>query len=146
MHRTQRHGWLLISQISCAFQTSTSNVQLIDDWMNIWNVAARAAAVSSTCRAACYLMEAVLAFNLLGFDLIAESVDSMVSSPDVHAPAIVVDSSLSFWTFIWNSRRVKVPTASYLTSERTLHWLFSRWSPGISQRNPYYFHHANMSA
>ena len=75
-------------------------------------------------------MDTILVCRLLAFNSIAESIDTIVSSTDLNGPSVLTDSTVSFWTSLWRIRNVEAPSASGLTSERILHWLFSKWAPG----------------
>ncbi len=122
---------ILTTLFSCVFQPSARSLEFTGDWLNIWNAAARCATSPLTCRAACYLMENILAFRLVAFSSITESVDSMITSTDLNAPSILADSVLSFWRILLYFRNTESPGASRMTSERVLHWFFSKWIPGI---------------
>jgi len=71
-----------------------------------------------------------MAHNLVEYAAIADVVDGIVTSVELSGPALLVDSSLSLWSLIVEYRQSENPSATHTTSERVLHWLFSRWSPG----------------
>ncbi len=101
-------------------------------WVQIWKIAARSIPAPSTCRAACQLLSVLLAQKLVEYGSIADFLDGIIASVEHNGPALLVDSSLSFWVLIVEHRQREIPSANQSTSERVLRWLFFRWSPGIS--------------
>lgn len=75
-------------------------------------------------------MDAILSFRLVPFSSITESVNSLIASTEVNGPAALTDSALPFWRILLHVRTLENPGACFATSERILHWLFSKWSPG----------------
>ncbi|KAI9760893.1 MAG: aprataxin-like protein [Chaenotheca gracillima] len=80
-------------------------------------------------RAACHLLEAILALRMVDIALISESVEAMISSFDISGPAVLVDSSLSFWTCVLGTRSVENPSSASAISDKVLQWFASKWHP-----------------
>lgn len=99
-------------------------------WVQIWRIAVRSIPSPNICRAACHLLGVILAQRLVEYTAIADLVDGIITSVEHNGPALLVDSSLSLWALIVEYRQKENPGATQATSERVLHWLFSRWSPG----------------
>lgn len=75
-------------------------------------------------------MGVILAHDLIDYAAIADVLDGIVTSVELNGPAILVDSSLSFWSLILECRQRENPSSTHATCERILHWLFARWTPG----------------
>ncbi|KAI9879869.1 MAG: Serine/threonine-protein kinase tel1 [Pleopsidium flavum] len=122
-------SWAMLGIASCVYQSNAQSLDLSAQWLQIWNLAARNIPSSSACRAACHLMGVILAHDLVEYGAIADVVDGIVTSVELNGPALLVDSSLSLWSLIVEYRQRENPSATHITSERILHWLFSRWNP-----------------
>ncbi len=83
-------------------------------------------------------MDVIISAGLISYDAIADIVDGMILSIDINGPPIPVDTALSLWTTLIQSRIAENPTASTTTSERVLHWLFTKWNPGMYDRSLFY--------
>lgn len=79
-------------------------------------------------------MDVTLRMGLVDFQAIAEIVDSMISSADLHGPAILSESSCSLWLTVFDVRNSESPHGSHVTIDRMLRWLFSRWTPSECKR------------
>ncbi|KAI9882878.1 MAG: N-terminal acetyltransferase A complex catalytic subunit ard1 [Watsoniomyces obsoletus] len=135
-------SWALINLACCTFHASAADTGLLPEWNKIWHAAARASTVTAACRAACHLMDAILSFRLVAYSSVVESVNSLIASTEVNGPAALTDSALPFWTILLHVRTLENPGACFGTSERILHWLFSKWSPAKSSDRVYVTRHA----
>ena len=66
----------------------------------------------------------------MSYGSIAEALEGIVTTVEMNGPAILVDSAISFCTTLAHLRNTENPGASLMTSQRLIHWFFSRWSPG----------------
>jgi ataxia telangiectasia mutated family protein len=62
---------------------------------------------------------------------VAEDVDLMVTAPEINAPVMVCDSSLSLMTHLLRMRNMEVPGGSMVACHHVVRWVSARWSPGI---------------
>ncbi|KAI9716271.1 MAG: hypothetical protein M1812_005496 [Candelaria pacifica] len=122
-------SWAMVGIASSVNQECACAATFQQDWVQIWQLAARNATSQSTCRAACYLMDVTLSAELVHYDAIADIIDGMVLSSDINGPPLPVDTALSLWTTITRSRTIENPASNKTTSERVLRWLFTKWNP-----------------
>ncbi|KAL2752788.1 hypothetical protein ACRALDRAFT_1052581 [Sodiomyces alcalophilus JCM 7366] len=98
-------------------------------WKPIWQIAARAASLLSTCRAACHLMHVIIESDVLPYHSISDEINSLVATADVNGPATLVDSSITLMMRLLYLRNTKLPSASQSTSHHIIRWTFFRWNP-----------------
>ncbi|KAI9703132.1 MAG: Serine/threonine-protein kinase tel1 [Candelina mexicana] len=122
-------SWAMVGIASSVYQGCACANILQQVWVQIWQLASRSATSQSTCRAACYLMDAIIAAELVHYNAIADIVDGIVLSSDINGPPIPVDTALSLWTTLIHFRIIENPSSSKTTSEHALRWLFAKWHP-----------------
>lgn len=100
-------------------------------WIQIWDLSSRALTTQVTSRAACYLMNLILRFDLLEHSVTGDVIRSMLSSVDLNGPSVLCDSSLMLWTTIMkmNTHISHVPGLN--PSIQICNWLRGVWSIGI---------------
>jgi ataxia telangiectasia mutated family protein len=74
-------------------------------------------------------MVILLKTGLVRYVDIADSVDTMLGSVDLHGPIEFTESAVELWRLIISSKARHNPGQIYDTSERVLRWLFTRWKP-----------------
>jgi hypothetical protein len=77
-------------------------------------------------------MDVILKLKLIPYESISETAESMLSSIELNGPALLADSSSSLWTTLIRLRTAENPSFFGQTSDRVLHWFFSKWSPSES--------------
>lgn len=80
-------------------------------------------------------MDIILRLGLVDYNAIAEIADAIVSSVELHAPAVLSESSCSMWLTIFDVRNSQSPHSSQVTADRMLRWLFSKWTPSEYKRS-----------
>lgn len=120
----------LITRCSCAIHPHSK--QGVDEarWKQIWQLAVRSLSISSTSRAACVLLRAILKTQLLPLHTVADDISNIVTMADICGPAVLVDSSLVLMHYLANTRNELVPSAIQKTSSNVIRWVFSNWKPG----------------
>lgn len=116
--------------LSCAVQLDSQ--EEIDEiqWKQIWQLAVRSISISSTCRAACVLLHAILEAHLIPLHTVADDIGNIVTMADICGPAVLVDSSLVLMHCLTNIRNELAPSAIQKTSSNIIRWVFSTWRPG----------------
>jgi ataxia telangiectasia mutated family protein len=114
-----------------AYQNSAIAEGLRDQWTTLFQLAARAVGTSSCSRAACHLMDILLKLKLVQYSSVLSTMESMLSSVELHGPAIFADSSASLWVTLLQLKAAENPSAASGMSERLLRWTFSRWTPSM---------------
>lgn len=84
---------------------------------------------SNHCRAACHLLHAILAKDLVKYHDIAEDVTAMITSPEITGPTMLADSTLSLMTHLLHVRNMEVPGASSVASQNVIRWAFTKLNP-----------------
>ncbi|KAH7063591.1 hypothetical protein B0J12DRAFT_643289 [Macrophomina phaseolina] len=122
-------NWAMLGTASCAVQSVASSPELKSLWTTAWQLSSRNVTTGSTCRTASHVMDIILRLGLVDYRDIGEIADVMVSSTELHGPAVLSDSSCSLWLTIFDARSSESPHSSHVTTDRMLRWLFSRWTP-----------------
>lgn len=86
--------------------------------------------MAGTCRASSLLLHSILVNDLLPYRDIADDVNTIMTTADVNGPAVVVDSSLLLMTKLLHLLNYQLPSASYITCNHVVRWVFLRWDPG----------------
>lgn len=73
----------------------------------------------------------MLASSLIRYHEVAETVNLMVLSFERSGPAVLVDSSISFFTHLLLMRNNEVPGAHIGLNRQAIRWLFTRLNMGI---------------
>lgn len=137
-HRTLTTG------LSCALwshdKTETSQAK----WKQIWQLAVRSVSLPGTCRAACFLLNAILEAQLIPYYAVADDISNMLTMADVCGPVVLVDSSLVLMHRLSNIRNELAPSAIQKTTSHVIRWVFSTWKPG--KLNPAAFHRSTLLA
>ncbi|GKT73500.1 phosphatidylinositol 3 [Colletotrichum tofieldiae] len=134
-------SWAMLACASCA----VSHVESDDttaSWKHVWQVAARAVSLPSTCRAASVLLHTILEKDLVPYHDVSDDINSIVTTADVNGPALLVDSSIILMLHLLTLRNVKLPNASQSTSHHIIRWAFLKWSPADPSYASLYSMHA----
>ncbi|KZL69017.1 ataxia telangiectasia mutated, partial [Colletotrichum incanum] len=134
-------SWAMLACASCA----VSHVESDDttaSWKHVWQVAARAVSLPSTCRAASVLLHTILEKNLVPYHDVSDDINSMVTTADINGPALLVDSSIILMLHLLTLRNVKLPNASQSTSHHIIRWAFLKWNPADPSYASLYSMHA----
>ncbi|TID18730.1 hypothetical protein E2P81_ATG05712 [Venturia nashicola] len=128
-----QHGptssWAMVAIVSIASQKTARDAELSTKWLNLFNLASRKVATPSTCRAASFLLSALLRLNVLSYASVASIVETMLSSVDLQGPVTFCDSSAMLWITFMKAKAAENPSASATIPERIIRWLFGRWIP-----------------
>lgn len=116
---------------SVAFQNAAIADDLQEPWTMIFQLTARAVSTPSCSRAACHLMDVLLKLKLVHYSSVVVTMESMLSSVELHGPATFADSSASFWITLLQLKAAENPSSAFGISERLLRWTFSRWTPSM---------------
>ncbi|KAK1599168.1 phosphatidylinositol 3 [Colletotrichum navitas] len=138
---TSVSSWAMLACASCA----VSHVDLGNastSWKHVWQIAARATSLASTCRAASVLLHTILERELVPYHDISDDINSMVTTADVNGPALLVDSSIILMLHLLALRNVKLPNASQSTSHHIIRWAFLKWNPADPSYASLYSMHA----
>ncbi|EFQ24914.1 phosphatidylinositol 3 [Colletotrichum graminicola] len=138
---TSVSSWAMLACASCA----VSHVELGNaptSWKHVWQIAARAISLASTCRAASVLLHTILEREIVPYHDIADDINSMVTTADVNGPALLVDSSIILMLHLLALRNVKLPNASQSTSHHIIRWTFLKWNPADPSYASLYSMHA----
>jgi serine-protein kinase ATM len=122
-------SWAMLAMAGCAFQKSASSSSLTEFWLQVWQFAGRAIPSPSTSRAASHLSHALLAFKLVSYDSVSESLDNILAQPELAGPALLTDSTTAFLLTFVKLQSSESPSSSRETSEKLLRWAFRKWSP-----------------
>ncbi|KAE9972679.1 hypothetical protein EG327_009430 [Venturia inaequalis] len=128
-----QHGptasWAMVAIVSIACQKNARDAEFSPEWINLFNLGSRKVATPSTCRAASFLLGALLQLNVLNYASVASIVETMLSSVDLQGPVTFCDSSATLWIAFMKAKAAENPSASATISERIIRWLFGRWIP-----------------
>jgi ataxia telangiectasia mutated family protein len=75
-------------------------------------------------------MNVLLKLKLVPYSSIAPVIENMLSSVDLHGPALLSDASASLWITLIQLKASENPGSALVISERVLQWLFNKWTPG----------------
>ena len=76
-------------------------------------------------------MTCLLVYGLTRYSDVVDIVDGMLRSVDLSGPAECDESAATLWTQLLIRRSIENFASTPDASENVLHWLFSRWSPGM---------------
>ncbi|CAM1502943.1 Fc.00g077190.m01.CDS01 [Cosmosporella sp. VM-42] len=133
-------SWALIACASCLSRPDICQQQ-VDIWRQLWHLAARSVSVPGTSRASCVLLHAILEADVLAYHIIAEDINSIVTTADVNGPGILCDSSIDLMSHVLHLRNTRIPGASQNTCNHIIRWLFLRWNPSESTYASYHSIH-----
>lgn len=102
-------------------------------WLQAFEITMRHITSSVICRAACHLLSTLLTAGMVEYSDVNHLIGSMISSFDLNGPTVCVDSSNIFLSVIAPLRCTFNLGSMTETLERTLGWLFTRWSPSRSR-------------
>ncbi|ORY15344.1 hypothetical protein BCR34DRAFT_559064 [Clohesyomyces aquaticus] len=121
--------WAMIGLAAAAFQRSAAHTSLRPLWVSAWQSASRMIASVSSSRAACHLLDVLLRLRIVPFSAISDVAQGILLSIELGGPALLSEASSSLLTTIIQERTVENPTLFNHTAERSLNWLFSKWTP-----------------
>lgn len=124
-------SWVLVACASCAIKPKVLRGQQ-DVWRQAWHMAARSVSLPGTSRAACALLRVILISDFLPYHIISEELSSIVTTADVHGPAVLSDTSLALMTELFHIRNTRLPSASQATCSHIIRWMFLKWNPSES--------------
>jgi ataxia telangiectasia mutated family protein len=75
-------------------------------------------------------MNVLLKLKLVQYSSIVAVIENMLSSVDLHGPALLSDASASLWITLIQLKSSENPSSALGISERVLQWLFNKWTPG----------------
>jgi ataxia telangiectasia mutated family protein len=99
------------------------------DGLQLWHLGVRSLTSTSTSRAACFLLHALLAMELVLWHDVSDSVGGLVTGADINGPAILSDTALSLMLHLLHLRNSEVPGASADSTHQVLRWLFRKLEP-----------------
>ncbi|GJC90958.1 serine/threonine-protein kinase TEL1 [Colletotrichum liriopes] len=134
-------SWAMLACASCAVSHVESD-DTTTSWKHVWQVAARAVSLPSTCRAASVLLHTILEKDLVPYHDVSDDINSIVTTADVNGPALLVDSSIILMLHLLTLRNVKLPNASQSTSHHIIRWAFLKWNPADPSYASLYSMHA----
>jgi ataxia telangiectasia mutated family protein len=126
--------YLLANYCSCILRKGANAANLAAVWKQTWQITVRTISLPATSRAACFLLHMILETDLIPYHLIADDINSIVTTADVNGPAILVDSSLNLMLHLLQARNTRLPSASQTTCHHVIRWAFRKWNAG---RSPY---------
>ncbi|KAI1074455.1 hypothetical protein F5B20DRAFT_563328 [Whalleya microplaca] len=121
--------WAMIACASLTSQTVATDSSLSALWKQLWQIAVRSVSMTGTCRASSVLLHSIIQNELVAYRDVADDINSMVTTADVNGPAVVVDSSLVLMTALLHLRNFQLASASYVTCNHVVRWMFFRWDP-----------------
>ncbi|CAK7263391.1 Serine/threonine-protein kinase tel1 [Sporothrix epigloea] len=122
-------SWAMLACASCSHQAHAKDKRLVGLWEQVWQIAVRSVSLPASSRTACALLHSLLETDLISHEYSAKDVSILVTAAEVSGPALLVDSSLVLMLHLFHVRNRTLPSASEITSNHILRWLFSRWKP-----------------
>ncbi|KAI1263998.1 phosphatidylinositol 3 [Xylariaceae sp. FL1019] len=126
---TRLSTWTMIACASLAFKAHATSDDLKALWKQTWLIAVRSISMAGNCRAASFLLCAILTNNLLPYADIMEDIKDIITAADVSGPPVLVDSSIKLMTALLRLRNHHLPNASHTTNNHVVRWMLSRWFP-----------------
>jgi hypothetical protein len=75
-------------------------------------------------------MNTLLATDTLAFVDLKDSIDVLLSSVELNAPAAISECSLALFVTILGHKAKTTPSTLSDACEKIMRWLFLRWAPG----------------
>ncbi|KAF2667225.1 hypothetical protein BT63DRAFT_427633 [Microthyrium microscopicum] len=122
-------SWAFLLLVNCSFQTSSTASNLSSVWLQVWQVASGAVSSLRTSRAACHLLRVLLDLELVPFSSISQSLDNMLQLLEITGPAVLAESSVSFWITLVRRKMLQNSNMMNGLSEKLVRWLFTKWTP-----------------
>ncbi|KAF2138836.1 uncharacterized protein K452DRAFT_320941 [Aplosporella prunicola CBS 121167] len=130
-------NWAMLAIASCAIQMSSASSKLRSQWATVWQLVSRNINAISTCRVAAHAMDVLLRLNLVDYSLTVETMDAMISSVELHGPAVLSETTSSLWITILDMKNSESPHTSNVTADRMFRWLTSKWTPSNFHEKSY---------
>ena len=128
--------WVILIASSCFLQKTANSDALSGLWIKVWQSAFRAVPSQYTSRVACHLLDLLLRLGLVPYSEVSPSLDAMLQSPELAGPALLCDSSVSFWISVLSIGATERHGSTEGYAERILRWLFKKWTPSKSNIRP----------
>lgn len=74
-------------------------------------------------------MDVLLKLEIVPFNAVSDTVQSMLLSIEVTGPSLLTESSASFMSTIMRERMKENPSHSVQTAERIMSWILIKWTP-----------------
>lgn len=126
----KKDSFILTTGLSCALWPRNKTEASQAKWKQIWQLAVRSVSIPVTCRAACFLLHAILEAQLIPYYAVADDISNILTMADVCGPVVLVDSSLALMHRLSNIRNELAPSAIQKTTSHVIRWVFSTWKPG----------------
>lgn len=105
-------------------------------WPRVVDLTCRAFSSSTTSRAACKLMCAIIEADLLEYTVFTEVVSSILSSANLNGPSAISDASLHLWALIAERSNQTCIGSAQNVSKQICSWLREVWTIGMSSQTP----------
>ena len=115
--------------ISCAWTGAATRTEFDPVWTIAWQLATRHITSAATCRTACYLAECILRLRLVSRSITTPSLEAIMSGADLYGPAILTDTSSTFFAYVIQVHSSESSALLNVTTERVLQWLQGKWTP-----------------
>jgi len=109
---------------------SPSTARSTAQWTRIWVACSKQAAIPSTCRAACSVMEAIVHHGLLKVRSLIPHINGIMEYVEQRGPGLLVDKSCDFWTSLLRSLEEDGISTKIWRSKGLSRWIRIRW--GVS--------------
>jgi len=112
----------LLGQMEETIDTSTTALCL-----RIWIACSKQAALPSTCRTACAVMDAMLINNLLNVRSLTPQIRGIMEYVEQRGPALFADTSCNLWQTLFNKLEETGIAVDTWRSTSLIRWLQFRW-------------------
>jgi serine-protein kinase ATM len=124
-------SWGLLVLCQVALHKKSGSPSLSGKWLQVWELAARLVPSSNTSRVACYVLDVLLRANIVPYSAVSHSLNHMLEVAELSGPAILAESSVSFWISFLTLKLSENPSSSRGLAEKLLRWLFRNWTPSM---------------
>jgi serine-protein kinase ATM len=122
-------GWALVCILTIVGRTEglRSTIVSSDQWTRIWVASLKQAALSSTCRPACSVMEAIIRKDILDVRSLIPHLSGIIEYVEQRGPGSFADNSCDFWdSLVHKLEDAGVPIERWRNHALT-RWTRFRW-------------------
>ncbi|KAF2087943.1 hypothetical protein K490DRAFT_40640, partial [Saccharata proteae CBS 121410] len=135
-------SWAMLAIAACTLQIPKAAHRLKSSILTAWHLTSRTLTAAASCRAASHLMDMLLRLGLLEYAEVAEFIDAMISSADLHGPVILADTTSSLWVTVLHMKSSGSPHTSQSIADRMIRWVFSKWAPSNFEDRSHLMHNS----
>jgi serine-protein kinase ATM len=127
---TEIMNWSFVGMLGILGRLRGSRISSADcaaRWTRIWIACSKQAAIPSTCRAACAVMESIVSGGFLRVRSLIPHINGIMEYVEQRGPGLFADKSCDFWTSLLRSLQEEGISTKTWRSNALSRWIRFRW-------------------